>query len=141
MKEENPKKILGTQIPKRVMGVLELLNELREVHEIHVSEYKAKHQGEMWDINAQLNHIHSEVSEGYELLRGKEHGKPIKYPKDCNSQEERIAYLKYKMTLELWDVCFSAIAGMEMISDSDLALIVGMEETLIKIQERVGIKK
>jgi len=129
------------EIPKRIMGVLELLNRLRDVHEIHTSNYKADHKGQMWDINAQLNHIHSEVSEVYELTRGKEHGKPIEYPKDCDTQEKRIAYIKYKMTLELWDVCFTAIAGMEMLTPYDLNIIVNMEETLIKIEERVGIKK
>jgi len=129
------------EVPKRILGVLELLNKLREVHESHVSDYKSEYHGEMWDINAQLNHIHSEVSEAYELLRGKEHGKPIKFPRDCNTDSKRIAFIKYKMTLELWDVCFTAIAGMEMLTESDLTLIVNMEETLIKIQERVGIKR
>ena len=122
------------------MEILELMNRLRAVHFAHVSEYKRVH-GEMWDINTQLNHIHSEVSEAYELLRGKEHGRPIKYPKSCDTEEKKIAYIKYKMTLELWDVCFSAIAGMEMLTPYDLNIIVGMEETLIKIEERVGIKK
>ncbi len=129
------------EIPKRIMKVLELLNRLREVHEMHTSDYKSEHHGEMWDINAQLNHIHSEVSEAYELTRGKEHGKPIKFPRDCNTTSKRIAYIKHKMTIELWDVCYTAIAGMEMITGSDLNLIIAMEETLIKVEERVGIKK
>lgn len=129
------------EIPKRIMGVLQFLNRLRYVHECHVSDYKSEHHGEMWDINAQLNHIHSEASEVYELTRGKEHGEPIKFPEDCDTKEKKIAYLKYKMTLELWDVCYTAIAGMEMLTESDLNLVVTMEETLIKIEERVGIKR
>jgi len=126
-------------LPQKIISTLELMDRLRGVHEYHLIVYRKKHDGQVWDINAQLNHIHSEVSEVYELIRGKHHGKPIEFPPEMKTEEEKMDYIKHLMILELWDVVFSAVAGMEMLEELDLALLQKMEITLRKIEHRVGI--
>lgn len=90
------------------------LNWLKELRKN--SDFYFKKFGK-WDLNTQLLHTHSEVSELYEGLRkGRGHENFLE---------------------EIWDIVFSALTNAHVVGFSDKQILEAMNKCLDKVQIRI----
>ncbi len=102
----------------------ELLDDLRIVH-------AEKHKNKPYQLmGSQIAHIHSEASELFEDIRAM-HALEVQTPIRGFKREEMLGFLD-----EQWDIIYSAITSMFLLSASNEEIIEGMEKCLTKIQNR-----
>ncbi len=105
-------------------GLDELLDDLRIVH-------AEKHKNKPYQLmGSQLAHIHSEVSELFENIRAM-HALEVQTPIMGFKADEMAEFLD-----EQWDIIYSAITSMFLLSATNEQIIEGMEKCLTKIQNR-----
>ena len=86
--------------------------------------------GHLWSIGNQLLHVHSEVTEFYELLRA---WNKSELQKLSEEQKRRMALN------EICDIIYSAITCTHIMKFSDDEILDGLLRTLKRIQKRVGV--